>query len=596
MPPSDPVDPLTPTLTAEATTLTTQPTARPIERALVRELPAYELGEVIGRGGMGEVVVAHDRRIDRDVALKRMHATNPAPELVERFLREAKIQARLDHPAIAPVHELGYDEAGLPFFTMKRLSGTTLAAVLEAKTETLQRLLRALVDVGLAVELAHSRRVVHRDLKPTNIMLGDYGEVYVLDWGVARVLSRASTAPPTEEVEAADGMTKAGSLLGTPGYMAPEQARGEPVGTAADVYALGSILFEILAGEPLHARHGALASTLGDVDCSPAHRCPERTIAPELDEVTVAALALDPAARPTARQLADAIQRYLDGDRDAERRRTVAVELASAARVALANGDRAQAIRTAGRALAFDPQSPEISALVMSLVVDEPPEVPVDVEHALEAEEIRMTRVRSRRAVLPYAAIFVLVPLLPLLHVLDWSLLTALFVGFGVMVTVTWLNSRVAVPIALTLTGHAITVLLFSRILGPFIITPIMICAILLSVSGIPWLNRRWWAVSVWATVTASLPFAVEWLGLLAPTWSMTGGGVLSHGAIFDVEIVNIGLVIASNIAAVVIVGAYARRIGGDRRDAQRKLFIQAWHLRNLLPQATRSPGLVLAR
>src|SRR2546430_11277663 len=123
---------------------------------------------------MGEVLAATDRKFERDVALKRMRASDR--DSAERFLREAKIQARLDHPAIVPVHDLGVDAEGRPYFTMKRVSGVTLADRL-AKPGPIQPLLRALVDVGFAIELAHARGVVHRDLKPANIMLGDYGEV-----------------------------------------------------------------------------------------------------------------------------------------------------------------------------------------------------------------------------------------------------------------------------------------------------------------------------------------------------------------------------------------------------------------------------------
>src|SRR5687768_958876 len=259
---------------------------QPADRVTFREIPDYELRDVIGRGGMGEVVLAHHHQIGRDVALKRLRADQPTPELVERFLREAKIQARLDHPSIAPVHELGFDPEGLPYFTMKRVAGTTLGEHL-SRHEKPQRLLRALVDVCQALELAHARKIVHRDLKPQNIMLGDYGEVYVLDWGVARVLGGRATTDRSsidDDVITLDGVTKAGALLGTPGYMSPEQARGEPVEPAADIYALGSMLFEILTGEPLHPRsREALATTIANTERSPAARRPDRNIAPELD-------------------------------------------------------------------------------------------------------------------------------------------------------------------------------------------------------------------------------------------------------------------------------------------------------------------------
>src|SRR5262249_42598837 len=147
-------------------------------------LDGYAFGEVIGRGGLGEVVLAHDLRVGRDVAIKRLQTSAPTADEIARFLREARIQGRLDHPAVPPVYELGTDLHGRPYFTMKRLAGTTLAEYLKSPEPNRQRLLRAFADVCLAIEFAHSRGVVHRDLKPSNIMLGDYGDVYVLDWGL----------------------------------------------------------------------------------------------------------------------------------------------------------------------------------------------------------------------------------------------------------------------------------------------------------------------------------------------------------------------------------------------------------------------------
>src|ERR1051325_9552546 len=123
--------------------------------------PGYQLGDVIGHGGMGEVVVAKDQRIGREVAVKRIRARTPSPDAVSRYLREARIQARLDHPAIVPVYELGTDADGRPFFTMKRLTGETLMKRLDDRSKV-QPMLRAFVDVCLAVQLAHSRGVVHR--------------------------------------------------------------------------------------------------------------------------------------------------------------------------------------------------------------------------------------------------------------------------------------------------------------------------------------------------------------------------------------------------------------------------------------------------
>ncbi|MDQ3369388.1 MAG: serine/threonine protein kinase, partial [Myxococcota bacterium] len=259
-------------------------------------LPAagYELGELIGRGGMGEVYAAHDQRIGREVALKRMRSSAPTGEALSRFLREVRIQGRLDHPAIVPVHELGTDEVGRPYFIMKRLTGRTLSHRL-ADGGSQNRILRAFIEVCLAIEFAHARGVVHRDLKPSNIMLGDYGEVYVLDWGIARVLTEPRVGSTSDrhdaqqDVDTLDQGTQAGSLLGTPGYMAPEQIRGQPALQAADVYALGSILFEILAGEPLHPRgQAAITSTLSQPQASPASRRGGDRVPPELDALCVA--------------------------------------------------------------------------------------------------------------------------------------------------------------------------------------------------------------------------------------------------------------------------------------------------------------------
>src|SRR5262249_4660553 len=149
-----------------------------------------------GAGGMGEVVAARDEMIGRDIAIKRMLDSDPTDEQVARFLREARIQGTLNHPAIPPVHELARDREGRPYFAMKRVTGATLAAVLVGlRTNNLdimkrfgrERLLRAFAEVCLAIEFAHTRGVIHRDLKPANIMLGEFGEVFVLDWGVAKV-------------------------------------------------------------------------------------------------------------------------------------------------------------------------------------------------------------------------------------------------------------------------------------------------------------------------------------------------------------------------------------------------------------------------
>jgi serine/threonine protein kinase len=198
-----------------------------------------------------------------------------------------------------PVHDVGSDAT--PYFAMKRLTGVTLADVLEAqacgddeaRTRWPRRtLLARLVDVCLAIELAHRRGVVHRDLKPANIMLGDFGETYVLDWGLARVLANAEL-PARDLPSSGDAPTHtvAGAMLGTPGYMSPEQVRGEPVDARADVYALGCILYEILAGEAAVPRDRAIEATLEAHELRPSRSPGAVDIAPELDDRAVRATA-----------------------------------------------------------------------------------------------------------------------------------------------------------------------------------------------------------------------------------------------------------------------------------------------------------------
>src|SRR5580704_16021931 len=165
------------TLDESTETAPVEPAPRP--RRL--SLPGYQVAQALGEGGIGEVVLARDPKLGRDVAITRMRAAVASPSYAERFVREAKIQARLDHPAIVPVYEIGSDADGAPYFTMKRLAGTTLLERLAGGAGAGSReLLRAFVEVCHAIDFAHNRAVVHRDLKPANIMLGEYGEVYVL--------------------------------------------------------------------------------------------------------------------------------------------------------------------------------------------------------------------------------------------------------------------------------------------------------------------------------------------------------------------------------------------------------------------------------
>jgi serine/threonine protein kinase len=228
---------------------------------------AYTIVGTLGRGGMGTVYLAHDGALDREVALKVVDG-EAGGELSDRTLREARILARLEHPGIVPVHDVGRLPDGRVFYAMKRVRGERLDAL--APALDLGESLRVVDRICEAVAFAHAHGLIHRDLKPENVMVGPFGEVLVMDWGVAKDLNRSLFEG---EGSAADGTgTAHGAIVGTPGYMAPEQERGEleEIGAQTDVWALGAILSFLLAGEdpiprPLQAiRDRAMAHAPAD--------------------------------------------------------------------------------------------------------------------------------------------------------------------------------------------------------------------------------------------------------------------------------------------------------------------------------------------
>jgi serine/threonine-protein kinase len=223
-------------------------------------LPRFTLSEHLGRGGMGEVEAVVDNDIGRVVAIKRRRPGLTDREGLERFADEVRTIGRLEHPNIVPVHDVGLDELGRHYFVMKHVEGETLHAILErlraGDPETHRRFgfqerVRVFRGIVEAVAFAHGRGVLHRDLKPANVMVGRHGEVTVLDWGLARPIDPAAPEPAPGAAAGSDGSdrisdTRRGQVLGTPAYMSPEQARGEPLDARSDVYALCVILHEWL--------------------------------------------------------------------------------------------------------------------------------------------------------------------------------------------------------------------------------------------------------------------------------------------------------------------------------------------------------------
>ena len=582
--------------------------APPVELDLGTAQHRYTLGPVLGRGGMGEVFSAIDEQIGRPVAIKRLRMTEPSRDALTRFLREARIQGRLEHPAIVPVHELWKDDMGRPFFVMKQLAGVTLGDVLgklavgspdAQKQFSRQRLLRAFADVCLAIEFAHTRGVVHRDLKPANIVLGDFGEVYVLDWGVAKMMSEAEAVPSFADVPSlhdapAYNETAAGAILGTPGYIAPEQIRGEPdLDGRADVYALGTILFEILTLYPLHPRgQAAIASALNGIDARPSRRALDRVVPPELDAICVKATAVDKGDRyPTARALGDAVQQFLDGDRDVVLRRELARTELQAARAALQHGsgpkERSVAIRAAARALAFDPTSPQPADLLGRLMLEPPAEVPREVEQELDKMDYESLKKSARFGTLAAMAYLLFFPVLYWIGFREpWYFVAGpalcLFI-IAVELVVAPRNAYISGYLAIT--ANLAMIALLSRIVSPFLIGagPATVIVMLLA-------NHRrlinTWLLAALCVVATLLPWMLELWGVLSPRAYVDGASfVLVTGAVTLNEFAALFGLVLYIVVLIVLATVLSRIQDNERRGVRRNLQIQAWQLKELIPR-----------
>jgi serine/threonine-protein kinase len=570
----------------------------------------YRFGEVLGEGGMGEVLLAYDEHIGRDVAVKRIRATEPSPEELSRFIREARVQGRLEHPAVVPVHDLAVGADGRPFFVMKRLTGTTLQELLgrlraggeSDEAAVRRRLLRAFADVCLAVEFAHSRGIVHRDLKPANIMLGDFGEVYVLDWGVARTLTEAAEPgePPSASrsfvvgLKLDTGDTLVGTVLGTPAYMAPEQLAGDRAGPAADIYALGCILYEIVAGVALHAHGRTTGEGLPQPIARPSKRRPDAP--PELDAICERATHLDPDARfGSARALGDAVQAFLDGDRDVEARVALAQQHIALARAALAGSEteatRRAAMRAAGRALALDPTSTEAADLVTHLMLRPLKQVPVEVDRRIDQIDTEFAQHQGRLGTIAMLAYLGFVPLMLWTGVRD----PAFVVAFAVLAAGSCLHvftlarspGIVRRGISLNACINAVLIGLVSRIVGPFIIAPSLAITTLMAYAAHPQFGR----ITVLAGIlgaSVAVPWSLELFGVMARTYHFTPGGELVLGSSvirFSSAPVQLAFAILL-VVLLAVVGLLSRGLAIRQRDATRKLELAAWHLRQVVPSA----------
>jgi len=324
--------------------------ARAGDGAFVPAAEKYDVEATIGQGGMGEVMLVQDRDLQRQVAMKVLResmAKDAAHRL--RFVAEAQATSQLEHPGIPPVHDIGISPTGRIYFTMKLVRGRTLAEVLKdlllgvrdvRKVYSLHKLVTVLERITEALHFAHEKGVIHRDLKPDNIMLGDFGEVHVMDWGIAKVTSEADDFddefgdPEAISTTGSDVlMTQLGTIKGTIPYMSPEQASGAAdLDRRSDIYALGCLLYEMLTlytafegtGMDLLAR-----VRKGDFQPVETRNAKRRPPAP-LAELCTRAMAPSRDERPaTARELGDALRSWLDGRAERSRKHAEAEALAA---------------------------------------------------------------------------------------------------------------------------------------------------------------------------------------------------------------------------------------------------------------------------
>ncbi len=582
----------------------------------------YLRTDKLGEGGMGEVILCADQRIGREVAMKVIRAARGSrPDARRRFLREARVQGQLEHPSIVPVYDLGRDPTGAAYFTMKRVRGVTLEQVLDALATrqpgaatkyTRHKLLTAFGSACLAIHFAHARGVLHRDLKPANVMLGDFGEVYVLDWGLAKTGLDDERAPIPDGVKPVSGdsttstepiRTGHGSVMGTPGYMAPEQITGDVDGLDArtDVYALGALLFELLTLAPLHGTGDAkklMASTLSGPEVRPSVRAPEREVPPELDAICARACALEPGDRfATARDLYDAIEAFSSGDRDVALRRELAREHARAAEAdakrALRGGDdsldaRRSAMREVSRAVALDPSNRDALRTLARLFTEAPRDLPRAARAGLDAAHVASQRVGARAAGFAYLSWLFYAPLVLWIGVKN--------AGLGILCDALWVgaaaasfyasrspkNMKRATDVVIVLSTLALGC--SAGLYGPFTFLPGVAAVNTIAFVMTADRSRRVPSI-ILGCLAIIVPFVLERLDLVPRSMVFRDGALVLLPRIIELPEAPTALfLLLANLAVIITASIFVARFRDALVKTEARLYAQSWQLRQLVP------------
>jgi serine/threonine protein kinase len=574
--------------------------------------PRYAFRERLGEGGMGEVLLYQDDRLGRDVAVKVMRIEHVGrAELDARFLREARVQGRIEHPSVVPVYDLGARLSdGTPFFTMRRIHGPTLAEIIvrlragdpgAQERFSRHKLLAAFAAVCLTVEYAHAHGVVHRDLKPENIMLGSYGELYVLDWGIAKVTGDLER-PSGPMLEPGASRTEAGVFLGTLGYMAPEQVDGAlgVVDARSDVYALGAILFEILTLEPLHETGRAdrmLISTLGVPD-RPSSRAPSRAIAPELDAICLKATARDQTRRyASARELEGALERFREKDRDLEQRRDGGERHGAAAAALLKAVQeetdpeaplRRLALREVSRALASDPTNLRAAGTLQRILESPPRVLPAEVDHALGEAAKRLFSTVGKGGSLLQLTWFLYLPLAMAVGIRDVKLYVAVSVMIVTSAAAGYQSARKPpadgrLPFA-TLLAVGASLAMLSTAWSPFILVPPLAVAVGVSAIVVPRMRAWPFGPVIACCAMVVVPCLLAWAGIVPPFFAVAGGRLMLLPVMLDLpDKLTVIVATATHVLIVCSIAAWFSHLRASLDRAQLELVHQTFQLRQLV-------------